>query len=75
MKKSTKMFFAAALASCAVAYGAGFTILEQSARGLGRALAGMTVESSDPGSIYFNPATATGPVRPEIVLGRLQWRG
>ncbi|MBO4513937.1 MAG: outer membrane protein transport protein [Victivallales bacterium] len=69
MKKSTKMFFAAALASCAVAYGAGFTILEQSARGLGRALAGMTVESSDPGSIYFNPATATGPERPEIVLG------
>lgn len=69
MKKTTKMFFAAALASCAVAYGAGFTILEQSARGMGRALAGMTVESSDPGSIYFNPATATGAERPEIVLG------
>ena len=69
MKKSAKMFFAAALASCAVAYGAGFTILEQSARGMGRALAGMTVESSDPGSIYFNPATATGAQRPEIAIG------
>lgn len=67
--KFSKTLIAALLLSSALTYGAGFTILEQSAAGLGRALAGMTVETNDPAAIYFNPATATGPTRPELSIG------
>ncbi|MDP3745055.1 MAG: outer membrane protein transport protein [Methylotenera sp.] len=43
------------LAGCAEA--AGFALIEQSASGMGNALAGMGVGSDDPSSQYFNPAT------------------
>jgi len=36
---------------------AGFALIEQSASGMGNALAGMGVGSDDPSSQYFNPAT------------------
>ncbi len=48
---------------------AGFSILEQSTVGLGRSLAGMTAETEDPGSLYFNPATGAEHDRPSLMLG------
>ncbi len=49
--------------------GAGFSILEQSTAGLGRALAGMTAEIDDPGSVFFNPATGAWHERPTLMAG------
>lgn len=49
--------------------GAGFSILEQSTAGLGRALAGMTAEIDDPGSVFFNPATGAWHQRPTLMAG------
>ncbi|NMA19067.1 MAG: transporter [Lentisphaerae bacterium] len=49
--------------------GAGFSILEQSAAGLGRSLAGMTAEIEDPGSVFFNPATGAWHQRPTLMVG------
>lgn len=48
----------ACLLGLSAIHGAGFTILEQSATGIGRSLAGMTTDYNDPASIYFNPSTA-----------------
>jgi len=50
-------------------HAAGFSILEQSTVGLGRSLAGMTAETDDPGSLYFNPATGAAHDRPSLMLG------
>ncbi|NLF94504.1 MAG: hypothetical protein GX564_11520 [Oligosphaeraceae bacterium] len=52
-----------------VCCGAGFSILEQSTVGLGRSLAGMTAETDDPGSLYFNPATGAAHESPTLMLG------
>lgn len=48
---------------------AGFAILEQSAAGLGRALAGMTAELEDPGALYFNPAAGAWHEQRSLMLG------
>ncbi|NMA42786.1 MAG: hypothetical protein GX946_05325 [Oligosphaeraceae bacterium] len=48
---------------------AGFSILEQSTVGLGRALAGMTAEIDDPGALYFNPAAGAWHEQRSLMLG------
>lgn len=55
--------------TCAMCYGAGFSILEQSVSGLGRALAGQTASTADPSALYFNPAGAAWVERPTLVVG------
>ncbi len=45
-------------ASAHTAMASGFAILEQSARGVGHALAGATAETEDPSTLFFNPAGA-----------------
>lgn len=55
-----------AVAGTSALFASGFSILEQSTVGLGRSLAGMTAETSDPGALYFNPAT--GAFHDEVVL-------
>ena len=49
--------------------GAGFSILEQSVPGIGRALAGMTAETSEPSAIFFNAAAPAWFEKTEISLG------
>ncbi|MGI6355112.1 MAG: hypothetical protein GX937_04745 [Lentisphaerae bacterium] len=57
------------LSLACVSYGSGFSILEQSAAGLGRSLAGMTAETSDPSALFFNAASAAWFEKAEISLG------
>lgn len=67
--KSLKGLTAAVLLAAGMSYGAGFSILEQSANGLGRALAGMTVDTEDPASLYFNPASPAWFENAKIMIG------
>lgn len=48
---------------------AGFSILEQSAAGLGSSLAGMTANTDDPGAVFFNPASSAWIEETRIMLG------
>ncbi len=57
------------LATVVPTFGAGFSILEQSTAGLGRALGGMTADANEPGSIYFNPATAGLAEQDRLTIG------
>ena len=61
--------FCAALALAGICQGAGFTILEQSANGLGRALAGMSADTEDPSALFFNPSSPAWTDRAKISLG------
>lgn len=47
----------------------GFAIVEQSARGIGTAFAGVNAEYGDAGAIWFNPAGMTGVGDFEVVAG------
>ena len=69
MKNSFKAFFAAGLLSAGIGFGAGFSILEQSVPGMGRSLAGMTADTTDPASLYFNPAASGWFEHAEISIG------
>jgi len=57
------------LLGASLSYGAGFTILEQSAAGIGRSLAGMTVDDHDPASMYFNPSMPAWFDKMELSIG------
>jgi long-chain fatty acid transport protein len=50
-------------------WGAGFSILEQSIPGAGRALAGMTAEIRDPSALYFNAAAPAWFDKGKIIVG------
>ena len=69
------MNFLNKLSACALvcgitaAFAAGFSILEQSPSGIGRALAGMTAETNDPSSLYYNPSSVAWFDHPSLVLG------
>ena len=67
--KKRNLLFCAALALAGICQGAGFTILEQSANGMGRALAGMAADTEDPSALYFNPATPAWSETAKISLG------
>ena len=69
MKKTFKAFFAAGLLSAGIGFGAGFSILEQSVPGMGRSLAGMTADTTDTASLYFNPAASGWFEHAEISIG------
>ena len=58
MKNTFKALFAAGLLSAGIGFGAGFSILEQSVPGMGRSLAGMSADTTDTASLYFNPAAS-----------------
>lgn len=49
--------------------GSGFSILEQSTAGLGRALAGMTCDINEPSAVFFNPSLSAWHERPAFNLG------
>lgn len=51
------------------AWSAGFSILEQSVPGAGRALAGMTAEIEDPSALYFNAAAPAWFQKGKIIVG------
>ena len=67
--KKRNVLFCAVLALAGICQGAGFTILEQSANGMGRALAGMAADTEDPSALYFNPATPAWSETAKISLG------
>ena len=69
MVKKRNVLFCAVLALAGICQGAGFTILEQSANGMGRALAGMAADTEDPSALYFNPATPAWSETAKISLG------
>ena len=46
--------------------GSGFSILEQSTAGLGRALAGMTCDINEPSAVFFNPSLSSWHERPAL---------
>lgn len=70
MSSILKQFAASfSLALTATAFGAGFSILEQTPSGVGAALAGMTANTEDPAALYFNPSAAAWFERPSLVLG------
>ena len=52
-----------------LSYAAGFSIHEQSTKGLGRALSGSSAVADDASTIYFNPAGLTQLEKNEFVLG------
>ncbi|HQL08530.1 MAG TPA: outer membrane protein transport protein [Lentisphaeria bacterium] len=51
------------------AWSAGFSILEQSIPGAGRALAGMTADIEDPSALYFNAAAPAWFEKGKIIIG------
>ena len=51
------------------AWSAGFSILEQSVPGAGRALAGMTADIEDPSALYFNAAAPAWFEKGKIIIG------
>ena len=75
--KSIKKFLGAACSAATLALtlttanveGSGFSILEQSTAGLGRALAGMTCDINEPSAIFFNPSLSAWHERPAFNLG------
>ena len=75
--KSIKKLFGAACSAATLALtlttanveGSGFSILEQSTAGLGRALAGMTCDINEPSAIFFNPSLSAWHERPALNLG------
>ena len=69
MKKNTLYATLALLFASALAYSAGFTILEQSTIGMGRSLAGMTAETNEPSALYFNPSSTAWFTRPSVHIG------
>lgn len=74
MKSSKRSFVCcllliAALSLSYCVHGSGFSILEQSVPGIGRALAGMTAETNDPSAIFFNSASPAWFDKPAISLG------
>lgn len=69
MKKSSLFLAAIALLTSATLFASGFSILEQSVGGVGRALAGMTASTDDPSALYFNPAGAAWVERPTMMVG------
>lgn len=58
-KQVLMLVVSAVMGLCMIAEGSGFTILEQSTAGLGRSLAGMTVDINEPGALYFNPSVSS----------------
>ena len=69
MKNTFKALFTAGLLSAGIGFGAGFSILEQSVPGMGRSLAGMSADTTDPASLYFNPAASGWFEHAEISIG------
>ena len=70
MKLSFKHLFAvAAVAGALSAHAAGFAILEQSPRAMGRALAGITADITDPNAQYFNPSAIAWFDHRELSVG------
>ena len=67
--KKRNVLFCVVLALAGICQGAGFTILEQSANGMGRALAGMAADTEDPSALYFNPSTPAWSETAKISLG------
>jgi len=57
------------LLTSSFAYGAGFSIIEQSVSGLGNAFAGGAVSPEDATTVFFNPAGLTHLTDPEIIGG------
>lgn len=51
------------------AFGAGFALVEQSAKGIGHAFAGAAADTEDPSAMYFNPANIAGMEGSEVVVG------
>lgn len=69
MKKITKFTAFVVLFAAVAAYSAGFSILEQSTIGMGRSLAGMSAETNEPSSLYFNPSSTAWFTRPSVHVG------
>ncbi len=67
--KLSRYLSSAALVLGGSLFGAGFSILEQSPSGLGAALSGMTANTSEPSSLYFNPSATAWFDQPSISLG------
>lgn len=57
MNTFKKLAVAVALLTSVLAFSAGFSLLEQSTIGMGRSLAGMTAETDEPSSLFFNPSS------------------
>lgn len=70
MKNVTKSIISSVLMLVATtSFGAGFTILDQTAAGAGRALAGITADTSEPASLFFNPSTTAWFDNTQITVG------
>ena len=70
MKKLSLVSFLGAFALLGtMAFGSGFSILEQSPRGLGASFAGMAAKIDDPGALYFNPAVSAWFKESQVMLG------
>lgn len=52
------LFFLVVMSCVSVTMASGFAIVEQSAKGIGAALAGVASDTEDPASLFFNPAGA-----------------
>lgn len=69
MSKRLSLALLTLLSIAGLTFGSGFSILEQSVAGVGRALAGMSASTDDPSALFFNPAGAAWAERPTILVG------
>ncbi len=66
------MGIAAALMCAESVHAAGFAIIEQSTKGMGRSLGGITADTRDTNALYFNPSVIGWFDHKEISLG-INW--
>lgn len=68
-KRSARILLGAFALASGMVFGSGFSILEQSPRGLGASFAGMAAKIDDPGALYFNPAVSAWFKESQLMLG------